>query len=85
MIMNIVYTKVSIDLIDETSGFFRKLKRYVGYFRVEQQTVEEVYSGVLTISFSTDKVSIKEGEPRNVYLIAKKNEKGSWYFTGIEK
>lgn len=82
--MNLVYTKISIELIDDLKGVFRKLKRYVGEYRIEGQDLYD-YGKAIKISFWTDKVKIKEGEDRTVFLSAKSNKKGSWYFTGIEK
>ena len=83
--MSLVYISVSTDVIDNFKGFFRKLKRYVGEYRVEAQDFYDTVRGVIKISFYTDKVDIKEGDDRTVFIEAKSNNKGSWYFTKIEK
>lgn len=80
--MNPVFIKVSYDIL-EMPNFFRKLKRFVGYFRIESQDFNDSLNGVITISFSTNKVKIKEGGSRQVDIEAKSNSRGSWYFTSI--
>jgi hypothetical protein len=83
--MQIVYAKIQYDLIDTTPNFFAKLKRYVGLFRVEAQDIHDYLNGVMTVSFYTNKVEIKDGESALVHLEAKRNKRGSWYFTNIIK
>jgi hypothetical protein len=80
---NLVYIKVHLCLIEDMPDFFRKLKRYVGWFRIESQDVHDIENSRMVISFYTDKVKIEEGKSRQVDIEAKSNSKGSWYFTRI--
>lgn len=81
--MQHVYLKCTYEIIG-MPGFFAKLKDFIGEFRIEQQPIQDIEPGVVTISFSTDLVQIEEGKPRQVELIAENNESG-WDFTGISK
>lgn len=83
--MQNVFVKIRLDLPDSLPGFWRKLKRFLGYYRIEAQDVYDADCNRITISFFTDKVEIKEGELRQVEIVAKRNKRGSWYFTHIEK
>jgi hypothetical protein len=80
--MNIVYCNIPIELVDELKYFFRKLKRFVGDYRIEQQDFYEMDRKILKISFYHN-VEVKEGEKRLVSLEAKTNKRGSWYFTKV--
>jgi hypothetical protein len=81
--MQHVFFKCTYDII-EMPGFFKKLKSFIGEFRIEQQPIQDIETGVVTISFSTDLVQIEEGKTRQVELIAENNQHG-WGFTGISK
>lgn len=81
--MNLVYIKCSYDVI-ELSNFWRKLKRFVGDFKIEAQTVDDAIKGYITISFYSD-IPIEEGKSRQVDIEARRNAKGSWYFTKINQ
>lgn len=85
----LVFCRVTLECIDFSSGFFKKLKAFVGDFRIEQQQIDDMgfgnRLGVMTISFFTDKVQFKEGEKRIVTLEAKVEENKDWNFTTIEK
>jgi hypothetical protein len=81
--MRQVYIKAYYSIL-ELPNFWRKLKRFLGEFRIEQQSMEDSIRGIITISFHTDKVEIPEGEDRQVILECRSNERGSWYFTSIE-
>jgi hypothetical protein len=80
--MNQVYIRATYDVV-QFNGFWRQLRRFIGHFRIEQQTMQESHEGLITISFYTDKVNSKEGELRQVDLECKSNARGSWYFTKI--
>jgi hypothetical protein len=79
----LVYIKVSFSVLG-MPDFFRKLKRYVGWYRIEAQDTYDIEREIVAISFYTDKVKIKEGKSRQVDIEAKSNNKGSWYFTSIK-
>jgi hypothetical protein len=81
--MQHVFFKCTYEII-AMPGFFTKLKAFIGEFRIEQQPIQDIVPGVVTISFSTDRVQIEEGKTRQVELIAENNEIG-WDFTGINK
>lgn len=83
--MNNVYVKIQIELIETLPSFFTKLKAFIGEFRIEQQSVNEIATGVMTVSFWTDKVIIPEGESKQVDLEAMNLEDGSWQFTKINR
>jgi hypothetical protein len=81
--MQQVFCKCTYDVIG-MPGFFKKLKAFIGDFRIEQQSVQDAELGVVTISFWTDKVFIEEGKTRQVEIIAE-NKDGDWNFISIEK
>lgn len=81
--MQQVFFKCTYDAV-AMPGFFKKLKAFVGEFRIEQQSIQDIDTGVVTISFSTDLVHIEEGKPRQVELIAE-NSETDWAFTRISK
>lgn len=65
-------------LLQSEGNFFRKLNRFLGNFRIEG----EDYRGDTIISFYSNE-PIKEGWTTECELIAKRNKRGSWYFTEI--
>ncbi len=77
--------EVSLEVIDQCPGFFRKLQRHLGNFRVEGSVPG--YCNVINISFWSDKFKLPtraEGERnRPAMLEARRNKRGSWYFTNI--
>lgn len=79
----LVYCKISLELINNLPDFFRKLKAFIGVFRIEQQTVWDI-DKYMTISFHTDDVSFIEGEDKEVLLQAENTNEG-WQFTTIIK
>ncbi len=84
--MNKVYCKVSLELLDDLKGFFKKLHEFVGDFTIEG---EDKHSFLpmrpIIISFYTDKVSFIEGEIRQVELQAMNDANNDWHFTDIIK
>lgn len=78
-------TDISYWVPDECPNFFRKLKRYVGNFRVVSS--DNQLPETFKIIFWTDKikVEVKEGD-RIPYaeLIAKTNSRRSWYFIDLK-
>jgi hypothetical protein len=89
--MILVYIKCSYELI-ALPGFFKKLKDFVGHFRIEAQGIKDSYDGIITISFYTDKVEIPEGKEAQVELVAQSSGltvelNGSlsddWHFSSI--
>lgn len=83
--MNQVYVRVSLDVIDEMKGFFSKLKAFVGDFYIMAQTPSDMRMRTVKILFHTDKVEIKEGDDKQVEIMAMNNEDGTWEFTHITK
>lgn len=67
--MQLVYSRLTYEVIS-WPRFFVKLREFVGEFRIEQQTVQDSINGIITISFTTDKVSFEDGKQREVCLIA---------------
>lgn len=80
--MQNVFCKISYECF-ELPGFFKKLTDFIGHFRIEQQTVTESFDRVITISFCTNKIQVKEGESRQVDLIAENKPDGTWQFKEI--
>jgi len=67
--MQNVFVKCTYEVVG-MPGFFKKLKEFVGEFRIEQQPVQDIEPGIITISFYTDKVRIEEGKTRQVDIVA---------------
>lgn len=84
--MNKVYCKVSLELLDDLTGFFKKLHAFVGDFTIEGEDKESwLPMRPIVISFYTDKIQFAEGEQRLIELQAKRDEKGDWDFSDIKK
>lgn len=78
--MNRYHFKISRELLlQNESDLFRKLNRFLGNFRIEG---EDHYSNIIISFYSNE--PIKEGWTTECELIARRNEKGSWYFTEIK-
>lgn len=82
--MGLVYFKCTYDILG-MPDFFEKLKEFVGHFRIEPQQVDDSYRGIVTISFFTDKVEVKEGEYAQVDLEINRDSFWKWNFSGINK
>jgi len=80
----IVFTRAAIELIDQQPGFFKKLKDFVGEFRIEEQPIEDI-GRTITFSFAYNEIEFIEGEARQVVLVCEKNSDGGWRFESIEK
>jgi hypothetical protein len=81
--MESVYIRIDADLISSLPMFFRKLRRFVGSYRVTGPLNEYWRFDILTIYFDSDKNEFKGYSPRQVSLEIKRNLRGSWYFTKI--
>lgn len=81
--MQNVFFKCTYEVIG-MPDFFKKLKAFIGEFRIEQQQIQDVEPGIVTISFWTDKVQIEEGKTRQVDITAENNENG-WDFIALSK
>lgn len=80
--MSHVFAKCHYGVLD-IPGFFSQLHKYLGHFQIEQ-SIEDSHNQCFSIWFYTDKVEIKEGESRQIDLMATQNDDKSITFQ-IEK
>lgn len=82
--MTQVFCRIQLQ-ITEMPKFWAKLKRFIGHYRIEAQSFEDSEREQIMISFYTDKIKFAEGERKQVDFLAKRNDKGSWYFIDMQK
>lgn len=71
--MQLVFARLGYEVLG-WYGFFDKLQQFIGEFRIEGQTFEDISARRVTISFYTDKVHIDAGRSRQVELTARRTE-----------